>query len=155
MTKQLEILAESRRIEPVAVVPGEIISAWETAVETLRDSVLEGMSNRTAVTVTYQAALQCCAAVLRGAGYRTIGRDHHHNSFAGVIALEAGDVSQAARDIDRMRLVRHDAVYGIEVTIKPEQVQRMREVTARLFVAAHAWLAKAYPGLTFTPPPPG
>ena len=86
MTKQLEILVESRRIEPVAAVPGEISSAWETAVETLRDSVLEGMSNRTSFTVTYQAALQCCAAVLRGAGYRTTGRDHHHNSFAGVIA---------------------------------------------------------------------
>ena len=51
--------------------------------------------------------------------------------------------------------MRHDAVYGIEVTIKPEQVQQMREVTARLFVAAHAWLAEARPGLTLTPPPPG
>jgi hypothetical protein len=155
MTKQLEILLESRRIEPVAVVPGEVGSAWEAAVETLRDSVLEGMSNRTTFTVTYQAALQCCAAVLRGAGYRTTGRDHHHNSFAGVIALEAGDLSRAARDIDRMRLVRHGAVYGIEVTIKPEQVQQMREVTARLFIAAHAWLAETHPGLPFTSPPPG
>ncbi|HYH80438.1 MAG TPA: hypothetical protein VEX86_11600 [Longimicrobium sp.] len=153
MTARLEILVESRRIEALPAADEEVASAWEKALRTLRSSRLEGLDVEPAFTLAYQSALQCCAAVLRAAGYRAIGRDHHHSIFAGVAALEAGELSRIARAADDMRVERHEAVYGSTVAIDHAQLEEMYDVAARMFAAAHAWLRAARPALDVAPPP--
>jgi hypothetical protein len=152
MSDRLKILVDSRRIEPHPAADDEVAILWEKAVRALRSSRAEVLDLDTAFTVAYQATLQGSAAVLRAAGYRTVGRDHHHSIFAGVAALEAGELSRAARDANDMRLDRHDAVYGTAM-IEARKLGEMRDAAGRLFAAAYAWLANARPGLKLTPPP--
>lgn len=153
MTPRLQILVDSRRIEAMPATDGEVASAWEKALRTLRSSRLEELDVEPAFTLAYQSALQGSAAVLRAAGYRAIGRDHHHSIFAGVAAMDVGELSRAARAADEMRADRHEAVYGSHVVIDPAQLADMHDVGTRLFAAAHAWLVVARPSLDLAPPP--
>lgn len=154
MTGRLQILVESRRLEVLPAADDEVASSWDKALGSLRSARGPRVEVEPAFTLTYQAALQASAAVLRAAGYRAIGRDHHHSTFAGVAALEEGDLSRLARAIDGMRAERHEAVYASGVVIDADQLAKMREITRRLFAAAYGWLREARPALTLTPPPP-
>ncbi len=156
MTERLKILMDSRRIEAYPAADDEVAFFWEKAVRTLRssrDGVLAGVVDvESAFSLAYQAALQGYTAVLRAAGYRTVGRDHHHSTFAGVAALEAGELSRTARDVNEMRQDRHDAVYG-RTLIEASQLNEMQNTAGHLLSGAYAWLADARPGLKLTPPP--
>jgi len=155
VTEQLKILVDSRRIEAFSAADADVSFLWEKGVRALRSSRAEILDPDSAFTLAYQAALQGSAAVLHAAGYRVVGRDHHHSIFAGVAALGAGDLSRAARDARDMRMERHDVVYGSEPPIEAEQLAEMQDVARRLFAAAHPWLREARPGLALTPPPAG
>ena len=155
MTERLRILVDSRRVEVHPAADDEVAFLWEKAVRTLRSSragVLAGVVDiDSAFSLAYQSAFQGSTAVLRAAGYRAVGRDHHHSTFAGVAALEAGDLSRAARDVNEMRQDRHDAVYGT-TPIEAAQLDEMHEAARRLLSAAHAWIAETRPTLKLTPP---
>jgi hypothetical protein len=153
MSERLQILVDSRRIEALAAGDDEVSSQWSKALRTLRSSRGSGLDTDSAFTLAYQAALQVASAVLRAAGYRAVGRDHHHSIFAGVSALDAGDLSRAARAADQMRLERHEAVYGSDVAIDEDRLAALHDLTRRLFTAAHAWLRESRPTLTLEPPP--
>jgi hypothetical protein len=153
MTDRIAILVESRRIEALPAADDEVASSWDKALRSMRSSQAPVLEVEPAFTLAYQAALQAGAAVLRAAGYRAIGRDHHHSIFAGVAALEAGELSRCARAVDAMRAERHEAVYASGVVIDAAQLSRMKEVASRLFAAAHAWLREARPALALAPPP--
>ncbi|HEU4562442.1 MAG TPA: hypothetical protein VFS20_31720 [Longimicrobium sp.] len=131
----------------------EIAVFWEKAVRALRSSRAQDVDVDSAFSVAYNASLQGATAVLLGAGYRAVGRDHHHSIFAGVAALEAGELSRAARDADDMRQDRHNTYYGA-VMIELAQLAEMQDVAGRLLAAGHAWLADARPGLNLTDPTP-
>lgn len=152
MTPRLQILVDSRRIEALPATDEEVASAWDKALRTLRSSRVAGLDVEPAFTLAYQAALQGAAAVLRAAGYRAVGRDHHHSIFAGVAALEAGELSHAARAGDDMRMERHDAVYGSTVVVDAAQLAEMHLAADRLFAAALAWLRAERPAVELPPP---
>ena len=148
---RLKILVDSRRIEAHPAADDEVSLLWEKALRTLGSSRVDGLDVESAFTLAYQAALQGSAAVLRAAGYRTVGHDHHHSIFAGVAALEVGELSRAARDVNEMRQDRHDAVYGT-TPIEAAQLDEMHDAAGRLLAAAHAWLAESRPMLKLMPP---
>lgn len=109
--------------------------------------LIDGLGGDAALSLVYQAALQAATAVVRAAGYRVRGSGHHHHTFAAVAALGLGDVSGAARALDRARQMRHDAVYGWQTRTTAQDLAAVRSDTARLFAGARGWLTAERPGL--------
>jgi hypothetical protein len=147
MNDRINIMLQSRQIEEYAGTDDEVIFLWGKAVECLRVSSLPGVGGDPALSLVYQAALQAATAVVRAARYRVRGSGHHHHTFAAVAALDLGDLSRAARALDRARPMRHEAVYGWEARITEEDLAAVRADTAWLFTEAHRWLVSQRPHL--------
>lgn len=105
--------------------------------------------------LAHEAALQAAAAVLRADGTWKIGRGFHYGILARVTAMEADDLSRAARAADELCAQFRDAVYGGAPAPEAQDLARMHNITRRLMNAAHAWLHEACPSLTLAPPPDG
>jgi hypothetical protein len=151
---RIRIMLESRYIEESAAPDEEVTVLWEKALACLRVASIPGVSGDPALSLVYQAALQAATAVVRAAGYRVRGSGHHHHTFAAVAALNLGDLSKAARTLDRARPMRHEAVYGWEVRMTEEDLAAVRSDTEQLFTAAHRWLVSQRPHLAASLPNP-
>jgi len=147
MNDRLEILLQSRQIEERPAPDAEVRSAWEKAVMTRRS--VAGMRDfpETEFSIIYTSALQAGTAVLRCAGDRTRGGDHHHNTFAGVAAVGTDDLARAGRDLDSMRSARHEAVYATQIVVDNDDVVDLRRKAGRLFMAAYRFIADSRPAL--------
>ena len=119
---------------------------WQKAVQSLRSSELVGLDADAAFTLAYQAALQAATAVIRAAGYRAKGGDHHHHTFAATAALDLGELSEAARDLNVIRQKRHGAIYDWQARTQEKDLAALRSATDRLFSEAHRWLTIQRPG---------
>jgi hypothetical protein len=114
-----------------------------------------GLDPSVEFTVAYTAALQTAIALLYACGYRPAGRDHHHNAFAGAIGVGEGELARAARELDQLRLGRHEAIDGAALGVPDEQMQAVRESTAVLTREAWSRILMERPALTpvLTAPP--
>lgn len=147
MTPRIRIMLESRQIEESAAAAGEVEGLWKKAGQTLASSAVAGLDPNARFTLVYQAALQGAMAVIRSAGYRVRGDAHHHDTFAAVAALEAGELSAAAREVNVIRRKRHGAIYDWETQLTEQHVEELRAQTRRLFSHAEAWLSARHPGI--------
>jgi hypothetical protein len=144
---RIEIMLASRQIEEGAAVEGEVEGLWRKAVQTRASAAVAGLDPSARFTLTYQAALQAAAAVIRAAGFRTRGEGHHHHTFATVAALELGEASDAARELNVIRRRRHDAIYDWETQLDEQHVVEIRTVADRLLTHAEPWLRTGHPAI--------
>lgn len=87
MNARLQIMLESREIEQSPAPGREVAARWRKAVGTWRDAAKDlGPDSR--LTLYYQAALQAATALIRAAGFRVLGTDHHRHTFKALRALE-------------------------------------------------------------------
>ncbi len=147
MTPRLRIMLESRQLEEGAAVAGEVEGLWRKAGQTLASSAVAGLDPNARFTLVYQAALQGAMAISRAAGYRVRGDAHHHDTFAAVAALEAGDLSDAAREVNVIRRKRHGAVYDWDTQLTEQHVEELRAEVRRLFAYAEPWLRARHPDI--------
>jgi hypothetical protein len=150
---RIQIMLDSRQIEEEAAVPGEVEGLWRKALQTRASSTVAGLDPNARFTLVYQAALQASAAVVRAAGFRARGDAHHHHTFAAVAALELGEASDAARDLNVIRRRRHGAIYDWETQLEEQHVEEIRGAADRLLTHAGPWLRTLHP--TVEPLPPG
>jgi hypothetical protein len=157
MNARIQILLDSRDIEELAAEDAEVVGMWRKATRTLQSAAAEGLDDDpdSRFTLLYQAALQGATAVVRAAGYRVRGDHNHQIVFSTVAALGAGDLSNAARDLNVIRQRRHAAIYDWQETVSSAQVQTLRDASGRLLREAHRWLLRERPSLHSLNPPPG
>jgi hypothetical protein len=106
-----------------------------------------GLDPAVEFSVAYTAALQAAIALLYACGYRPAGRDHHHNAFAGALAVAEGELARAARELDQLRLGRHEAVYGVDLGVPDEQMRALRESSVILMREARRRISAERPAL--------
>ena len=140
MNARIQVMLESRQIEEVAAKDDEVRGMWAKAMRSLQSSTVPGLDADAVFTLAYQAALQAATAVVRAAGYRAKGDGHHHHTFAAVAALGLGELSEAARDLNAIRLRRHGAIYDWETTTREDDLAILRSATMRLVSAGREWL---------------
>jgi hypothetical protein len=146
MNPRLEILLESRDLLEHDATEDEIAALWAKAVQALENS-RRGLDPLIEFVVAYHAALQAGTSLLAARGYRPGGRDHHHNTFAGVGALAGGELSRVARVLDKLRLDRHEAVYGFQRELAEGDLEALREAVAVLMEEAYRRIPEAHPPL--------
>ncbi|MBW3572556.1 MAG: hypothetical protein KY467_15750 [Gemmatimonadetes bacterium] len=151
MNARIQIMLHSRQLEVSPAAEGEV-ALWRKAVQSLTSSVVPGLDPDARFTLTYQAGLQAAMALVRAAGFRVRGEAHHHHTFAAVAALELGESSDAARDLNVIRRKRHGAIYDWETHLDEEQVDELRAAARRLFTHAQTWLRTTHPGIQPLPP---
>lgn len=149
MNARLRILLEDRSLLKHAVTDTEVAAMWEKALLTLENS-RRGLDLAVEFAVAYMAALQAATALLYACGYRPSGRDHHHTAFAGAAAVGEGDLARAARELDGLRLGRHEAVYGSQLIVPEEQLQTLRDATVGLMREASRRIGAERPALAAT-----
>jgi len=106
VNSRIQVMLDSRQLEAQPAEDTEVGGMWAKAVRTLRSSEVGGLDPDSAFTLAYQAVLQASTAVIRAAGYRVRGEAHHHHTFSAVAALQLGDLSEAARDLNVIRQKR-------------------------------------------------
>ncbi|HEX6042208.1 hypothetical protein [Longimicrobium sp.] len=146
MTPRIKLMLESRQLEEKPAPDEEIQGMWSKAVRTYRGSALPDLDADSAFTLAYQGALQAATAIIRAAGYRVYGDGHHQHTFDAVAALGAGDLSEAARELNIIRQRRHRAVYDWTTT-EEKDLARLRSAASSLFQLGCAWLRDQRPGL--------
>ena len=112
MNARIRILLDSRDIEELTAPDVEIAGMWSKAIRTYHSAAVPGLENDldARFTLFYQSALQGATAVVRAAGYRVRSDHNHRITFTTLAALDAGDLSEVARDLNGMRQGRHAAV---------------------------------------------
>jgi hypothetical protein len=147
---RLRVMVEdSRELEELPAGDAEIVGMWRKALQSFRDSMLEGLSADAALVLGYQAALQVASVVVRAAGYRVKDRPrgHHRIAFEALAALEIPDLSRLGREINELRPSRHGAIYDWEHGPDPQKLDEVREIVRRMLPLAHAWLCSRHPPL--------
>jgi hypothetical protein len=150
---RIQIMLDSRQLEESAAEAGEVEGLWRKAVQARASSMVPGLDPNARFTLVYQAALQAAAAVVRAAGFRARGDAHHHHTFAAVAALDVGEASDAARELNVIRRKRHGAIYDWETQLDEQHVEEIRAQADRLFRHAEPWLRTRH--LAIAPLPPG
>lgn len=147
MNERLTILLASRQLEERPAPDAEVRSAWEKAIATWKSVVPGQLHPESEFTLAYQAGLQAGTAVLRCAGFRARGGDHHFNTFAGVAAVGSGVLGQAGRELEGMRAARHEAVYATRVVLGADDVAELRRRVEQLLGGAYLYLCDSRPAL--------
>lgn len=117
------------------------------ATRSLRNSGAAGLDPDSAFTLAYQGALQASTAIIRSAGSRVRGEGHHHHTFAIAAALDLGEISDAARDLNVIRQRRHEAIYDWEAVTRDRDLAALRSAAGRLFDYGRRWIEAERPHL--------
>lgn len=147
MNPRLQVMLDSRQIEAVPAEDEEVQGMWAKAVRSLRSAGVAGLDPDSVVTLAYQGALQASTAIIRAAGYRVRGEGHHHHTFAAAAALDLGELSDAARDLNIIRQRRHEAIYDWETVTRDRDIVALRSAAERLFEHGRHWLLDQRPHL--------
>jgi hypothetical protein len=147
MNPRLQVMLDSRQIEQTSAEDDEVLGMWAKAVRSLHSSAVPGLDPDSAFTLAYQGALQASTAIIRAAGYRVRGDGHHHHTFAAVAALDLGELSTAARDLNVIRQRRHVAVYKWESVTRDKDLATLRAAAARLSDHGRRWIRAQRPHL--------
>jgi hypothetical protein len=110
MNARLQIMADSREIEEADAPDREVVARWRKALATDRDAATD-LGQDSKLTLYYQAGLQAATALIRASGFRVLGTDHHRHTFEALRALDLGELSVVARELNTFRRSRHQAVY--------------------------------------------
>jgi hypothetical protein len=140
-------MLDSRQIEAAAADDGEVRGMWMKSVRSLGSSRVAGLDADSAFTLAYRGALQAATAILRAAGFQARGDGHHHHTFAAVAALELGELSDAARDLNIVRQRRHRAIYDWEASVQETDLLSLRSAADRLVERGRVWLQEQRPAL--------
>ena len=151
MNPRLQMMVESREVEPFAAPDEEVAARWRRAVRSYADS-RKGLSVESMVTLCYQAGLQAATAIVRAAGYRvrTSASGHHRLTFEALRGLGIEEVSPLGREINALRRERHHAVYewdAGEDEAAGLDPGALDAVVRKLLTHGHAWLAEQRPGV--------
>jgi hypothetical protein len=149
MNPRLQVMIDSRHIDAAPADDAEVQGMWRKAERSLQSSAVTALDPDSAFTLAYQGALQACTAIIRAAGYRTHGEGHHHHTFAAAAALDLGEISSAARDLNVIRQQRHGAVYDWEAVTRDQDLAALRSAAARLFEHGRRWLRTQRPRMVF------
>lgn len=147
MNPRLQVMIDSRQLEAVPAEDEEVLGMWGKAVRSHQSSGVAGLDPDSAFTLAYQGALQASTALIRTAGYRVRGDGHHHHTFAATAALDLGELSTAARDLNVIRQRRHEAVYDWESVTRDKDLATLRAAAARLFDHGRRWIQAQRPHL--------
>jgi hypothetical protein len=147
MNPRIQVMLDSRQIEAVPADDPEVQGMWRKAVRSVASSGVAGLDADSAFTLAYQGALQAATAIVRAAGYRVRGEGHHHHTFAAAAALDLGDVSDAARELNIIRQQRHGAVYDWAAATRDQDLAALRSVATRLVEHGRRWLSVQRPQL--------
>ncbi|HLM68675.1 MAG TPA: hypothetical protein VK358_14145 [Longimicrobium sp.] len=147
MNPRLQVMLDSRQIETVPAEDEEVLGMWAKAARSLHSSGVAGLDPDSVFTLAYQGALQAATAVVRAAGYRVRGDGHHHHTFAAAAALDLGELSVAARDLNVIRQRRHEAIYDWEAVTRDRDLATLRSAAARLFADGRRWIQAQRPHL--------
>jgi hypothetical protein len=152
MNARLQVMVESRELEEAEAPDREVVARWHKAVVTYRDAGKDlGADSR--LTLCYQAALQACTALVRAAGFRVLGKDHHRHTFEAVHALGLGELSSLGRDLSDFRRRRHHAVYDWDDAVPGDpadaaaELDELARTVGRLLALGHTWLAASRPAI--------
>jgi hypothetical protein len=148
MNPRLQVMLDSREIEAAPAEDEEVLGMWAKASRSLHSSGITGLDEDSAFTLAYQGALQAATAIIRAAGYKARGEGHHHHTFAAAAALNLGDLSDAARDLNVIRQRRHEAIYDWETVTRARDVAALRSAANRLFDHGRKWLQAQRPHLS-------
>jgi hypothetical protein len=158
MNARLQIMVDSREIEEAEAPGREVLARWRKAVGTYRDAERDlGRDSR--LTLYYQAALQAATALVRAAGFRVLGTDHHRHTFEAVRALEAGELSRIAREINAFRRSRHQAIYDwddvpADAPQGEAELEKLAGEVGRMLELGRDWLAANRPDIAGEIDPP-
>ncbi len=147
MNPRIQVMLDSRQIEAEQANDDEVRAMWGKAARSLQSSSIAGLDADSAFTLGYQGALQAATAIVRAAGYRVRGEGHHHHTFAAVAALNLGDLSEAARQLNVIRQQRHGAVYDWASSTRERDLAALRSATTRLIEHGKRWLGTERPHL--------
>jgi hypothetical protein len=103
-------MVDSREIEEADAPDREVVARWRKAMGTYRDAAKDP-GDDSKLTLYYQAGLQAATGLIRAAGFRVLGTDHHLHTFEALRALDLGDLSTVAREMNAFRRSRHQAIY--------------------------------------------
>lgn len=145
MNPRIQVMLDSRQIEAVPAGDPEVQGMWSKAARSLQSSSAGGLDADSAFTLAYQGALQAATAIIRAAGYRVRGEGHHHHTFAAAGALDLGELSGAARELNVIRQKRHGAIYDWETAVCDRDLAALRSATARLVEHGREWLREQRP----------
>ena len=151
MNARLQIMVDSREIEAAEAPDREVVARWRKAMGTYRDAAKD-LGQDSKLTLYYQAGLQAATTLIRGSGFRVLGTDHHRHTFEALRALDPGDLSAVARELNTFRRSRHQAVYDWDETAPngaPDEADGLDALTRsvdRLMQLSHAWLVVNRPG---------
>jgi hypothetical protein len=159
MNARLQIMVDSREIEAAEAPDREVAARWRKAVGTYQDAGKDlGQDSR--LTLYDQAGLQAATALVRAAGFRVLGTDHHRHTFEAIRALEAGELSRIAREMNAFRRSRHQAIYDWDDTPpgdSPDASAELEELgskVGRMLELGYAWLVANRPGIADEVDPP-
>ena len=149
MNARLQIMVDSREIEAADARDGEIIARWRKAVATHRDAAKDlGPDSR--LILYYQAGLQAATALVRSAGFRVLGADHHRHTFEALRALDLGELSTIARVMNAHRRSRHQAIYDWDAEVPDDatpsaDLEALAHGVSRMLTLGRDWLASTRP----------
>lgn len=149
MNARLQIMVGSREIEEAADPDREVIARWRKAVGTYRDAAKD-LVDDSRLTLYYQAGLQAATTLIRASGFRVLGTDHHRHTFEALRALDLGEVSTVAREMNAFRRSRHQAIYDWDDNAPgdgEEQLDALARSVDRLMTLGHAWLLADRPAV--------
>jgi hypothetical protein len=108
----LDYLLEEKRLKRGAATPESIAALWQKAVESARDSELDGMSIDGALRAAYDAGHAAALALLAAYDLRTgSGRGHHEVAFSVAAALGGKEMKNLVADSTEVRELRHGSMY--------------------------------------------
>jgi hypothetical protein len=144
MNARLQIMVDSREIEEADAPDREVVARWRKAAGTYGDAGKDlGQDSR--LTLYYQAALQAATALIRACGFRVLGTDHHRHTFEALRALDLGELSAVARELNTFRRSRHQAIYDWDENAPGDaadegaSLEALVRSTGRLLHLGRAW----------------
>jgi hypothetical protein len=112
----------------------------------LNDAIAPGLSADRRLSIAYSATLQCAAAALAVAGYRTVGESHHYRllqSLAHTVGAERALVDQ----LDQTRRKRNVAEYERAGMVSDHEVVAVCALARRLRTDIEDWIRRTRPDL--------
>lgn len=152
MNARLQIMVESREIEEADAPDREVVARWRKAVGTYRDAAKD-LAADSKLTLYYQAGLQASTALVRASGFRVLGTDHHRHTFEALRALDVGDLSTVAREMNAFRRSRHQAIYDwdegtpSDTSDEAASLAALAHTVDRMIRLGHGWLMEIRPGV--------